>query len=284
VSIESEAKVESVNGAVSRAWQFAYDLDGRLSQVWLNGSPSSTYTYDTNGNRLTRNSETATYDAQDRVQTCAGDNFTWSPTGGLRTHVASGQTTTYTWDMRSALASAALPDGRTLDCVLDGLGRRIGKKINGVLQRGWLYDAKDRPVAELSGSSVITKQFVYTDGSFTPSFLMAGTNLYILISDERGSVRFVINTADGTVAQALDYDEFGHVTMDTNPGFQPFGFAGGLYDPDTSLIRFGARDCLAETDQWAARDPIGFNGGSFSLYCYAGNDPINRLDLEGTGP
>jgi hypothetical protein len=29
---------------------------------------------------------------------------------------------------------------------------------------------------------------------------------------------------------------------DTAPGLQPFGFAGGLYDSDTGLVRFGARD------------------------------------------
>ena len=33
------------------------------------------------------------------------------------------------------------------------------------------------------------------------------------------------------VVQRVDYDEFGRVTSDTNPAFQPFGFAGGLYDP-----------------------------------------------------
>ena len=38
---------------------------------------------------------------------------------------------------------------------------------------------------------------------------------------------------DGAIAQRLDYDEFGNVLADTNPGFQPFGFAGGLYDRDT---------------------------------------------------
>ncbi|MDS4031603.1 MAG: hypothetical protein RKO66_16235 [Candidatus Contendobacter sp.] len=32
------------------------------------------------------------------------------------------------------------------------------------------------------------------------------------------------------------------MTLDTSPGFQPFGFAGGLYDKDTGLVRFGARD------------------------------------------
>ena len=34
---------------------------------------------------------------------------------------------------------------------------------------------------------------------------------------------------------------------DTNPGFQPFGFAGGMYDAATGLVRFGARDYDAET-------------------------------------
>jgi hypothetical protein len=40
----------------------------------------------------------------------------------------------------------------------------------------------------------------------------------------------------------IDYDEFGNVTNDTAPGTIPFGFAGGLYDKDTGLVRFGARD------------------------------------------
>jgi len=42
----------------------------------------------------------------------------------------------------------------------------------------------------------------------------------------------------------------GNVINDTNPGFQPFGFAGGLYDPDTRLTRFGVRDYDAETGRW----------------------------------
>ena len=41
---------------------------------------------------------------------------------------------------------------------------------------------------------------------------------------------------------------------DTNPGFQPFGFAGGLYDPDTGLVRFGARDYDAETGRWTSKE------------------------------
>ena len=54
----------------------------------------------------------------------------------------------------------------------------------------------------------------------------------------------------------MDYDEYGQVLVDTNPGFQPFGFARGLYDPATGLVRFGARDCDADSGRWYCKAPI----------------------------
>jgi RHS repeat-associated protein len=73
------------------------------------------------------------------------------------------------------------------------------------------------------------------------------------------------------------------VTQNTSPGFQPFGFAGGLYDEATKLVRFGARDYDAETGRWTAKDPIGFGGGDASLYAYVGNDPLSFVDPQGLG-
>jgi RHS repeat-associated protein len=83
------------------------------------------------------------------------------------------------------------------------------------------------------------------------------------------------------VVQRLDYDEFGQITKNTNPGFQPFGFAGGLYDPDTKLTRFGARDYDAFTGRWTAKDPIRFSGGDVNLYQYCGGNPITYADPSG---
>ena len=69
---------------------------------------------------------------------------------------------------------------------------------------------------------------------------------------------------------------------DSNPDFTiPFGFAGGLQDSDTGLIRFGYRDYDPATGRWTARDPIGFAGGDTNLYGYVLGDPVNFYDPDG---
>jgi len=69
---------------------------------------------------------------------------------------------------------------------------------------------------------------------------------------------------------------------DTNSSLKvPFGFAGGLYDEDTKLVRFGYRDYDAFTGKWTAKDPIGFGGGDSNLYGYVWSDPINWVDEDG---
>jgi RHS repeat-associated protein len=62
---------------------------------------------------------------------------------------------------------------------------------------------------------------------------------------------------------------------------QPFGFAGGLQDRDTGLVRFGARDYDPQVGRWVSKDPIRFDGGDTNIYIYSGNDPINRADAAG---
>ena len=65
---------------------------------------------------------------------------------------------------------------------------------------------------------------------------------------------------------------------------QPFGFAGGLYDADTKLVRFGARDYDPETGRWTCKDPIGFAGRQGNQYAYVDGEPVNLIDPDGRHP
>jgi RHS repeat-associated protein len=104
---------------------------------------------------------------------------------------------------------------------------------------------------------------------------------YYLAFDQVGSLRQIIDS-DGQVQRRIDYDTFGFVITDTNPSFDvPFGFAGGLYDVETRLCRFGYRDYDTDTARWTAKDPILFAGGDTNLYGYCVNDPVNMIDTSG---
>jgi RHS repeat-associated protein len=174
-----------------------------------------------------------------------------------------------------------LPDNTTLEYVTDALGRRIAKKVDGIQTQAFIYKDALRIAAELDGSGNIVSQFAYVHGNHSPDFMVKAGAVYRFVKDQLGSPRVIVNVATGAIVQVLEYDEFGRVLADSAPGFQPFGFAGGLYDQHTGLVRFGARDYDAETGRWTAKDPILWAGGQANLYVYVGNDPTNRIDPLG---
>ena len=164
------------------------------------------------------------------------------------------------------------------------LNRRTSKSVGGSIQRAWAYDGAHL-VAEINGATFLTWRFVYGTRPQVPDYMIQGKSgeVYRILTDHLGSVRLVVRLSDGAIAQELSYDPWGAVEKDTNPGFQPFGFAGGIYDPDTRLVRFGVRDYDPAIGRWTAKDPSGFAGGT-NLYAYAGNDPVNLIDLTGENP
>ena len=126
----------------------------------------------------------------------------------------------------------------------------------------------------------MVSRFIYAGKLNVPEYIIKGGATYRIITDHLGGPRLVINTASGEVVQRMDYDEFGNVIADTNPGFQPSGFAGGLYDSDTGLVRMGARYYDPAVGRFTSEDPIRFRGG-INFYLYVGNSPLNYVDPFG---
>jgi RHS repeat-associated protein len=221
--------------------------------------------------------------ANDQDQLCeyGGFSYAYNARGQLQNKSDGVDTTTYTYDGLGRLKRVTEP-GMDIDYVHDALGRRIGKIRDGNLEKGWLYADALNPIAQLDSSGNVEATFVYGSRAHVPdAMVMTDGTVYRLITDHLGSVRLVVNAETGQVVQRMDYDAFGRVLNAVNPNFRPFGFAGGLYDDDTGLVRFGARDYDAYSGRWTAKDPILFGGGDENLYAYAGRDPINYLDPDG---
>lgn len=278
-------KVEMIGGGAAVAYDYSYDAIGQLIEVQRNGAAFASYVYDANGNRLSKTAGggtvTGTYDAQDRMLTYGNATYTYTANGELKTKVVGGQTTTYDYDALGNLRGVTLPGGTQIAYLIDGQNRRVGKKIDGALVQGFLYQSQLQPVAELDGSGAIVSRFVYGKGINVPDYLIKGGATYRIVTDHLGSPRLVVNVATGAIAQQMEYDEYGNVLSDTSPGFQPFGFAGGIYDRDTGLVRFGARDYDAGSGRWMVKDPIGFAGRMINLYGYCDINPIGCIDFTG---
>lgn len=276
-------KSETVDG-ITDAYSYTYDVASRLTVVSKNGIAIENYGYDDNSNRTSAtvagSSVTASYDDHDRLNQYGAAAYTYDASGALLSKTTGAGTTSYQYDQLGNLLGLVLPNGTSIAYVIDGNNRRVGKKLNGAQIKGFLYNDGLRPVAELDGAGALVGRFVYA-GSNVPVSMIRGGVTYRIITDQVGSVRLVIDSASGAVLQQLKYDTFGNVIVDTNPGFQPFGFAGGIYDSDSKLVRFGTRDYDSEIGRWTAKDRIQFAGGDSNLYSYAGQDPMNRRDPRG---
>jgi RHS repeat-associated protein len=277
-------KVETL-GNITEILDYDYDSAGRLADIIQNGTVIAHYDYDENGNRLSESTPAGTvactYDTQDRLLQHGDVTYTYSANGELATKTQNGAVVTYTYDDLGSLRQVGLPSGITIDYITDGKNRRVGKMVNGTLVQGFLYKDLLSPIATLDGEGRVTARFVYASQTHVPDYLVKGGVTYRMVSDHLGSPRLIVASETGEVVQQMDYDAFGRVTLDTNPGFQPFGFAGGLYDYQTGLVHFGARDYDPEVGRWTTKDPIRFSGGSANIYQYCYSDPINWIDPDG---
>jgi RHS repeat-associated protein len=277
-------RVTESSTAGQRITEYAYDLAGRLATVTVDGAVVEESAYDTRGNRVSVSTAgapvAAAYDARNQLDQWAGARYEYEPDGTLARRRDGDALTTFDVDDLGVLRAVGLPDGRQVAYLVDGSGQRIGRRVGGQLTAGYLYRPDGSLVAQLDAAGNVVARFTRGDDGRLISMERDGRN-YLIVTDTLGSPRLVVDAATGMVAEAIEYDPWGRVVSDTNPGFQPFGLAGGLLDPDTGLVHFGARDYDPSVGRWIEPDPMRFASSDANLYAYAGNDPVNRSDPTG---
>lgn len=267
-------------GTTASTYAYAYDAGGRITAVSRDGTATEAYTYDANGNRTSKRiglaaTTSASYDAADGITAEGLTPHTVSADG----HLTARGTDTFAYSARGELTGATV-GGQTTTYAYDGWGRRVARVAPGGATTQYLYgdpEHQTRVTAIIAGGELTTLD--YDDQGEVFSFVRAGTR-YGVATDQVGSPRVV--TLNGTIVKTVEYSAFGEVLSDSAPAFElPIGYAGGLPDPATGLLRMGLRDYDPLTGRFTTRDPLGFDSGQLNLYVYAGNDPIERRDPLG---
>jgi len=280
------SKTTTLNGTTTE-FSYTYDDLGRLKTVTKDGTLVESYEHGPNGTRTSEMnllrgipSRSFTYSEEDHLLTAGDTTYEYDLDGFLTTKTQGSQVTRYVYSSRGELLSVTLPDGRLIEYVHDPLGRRIAKKIDGAVTEKYLWQGMTRLLAVYDANDNLVQRFQYADGRMPVAMTQSGATYY-LAHDQVGSLNLVTD-ATGAVVKQIDYDSFGNILSETNASFGiPFGFAGGLFDQDTGLIRFGFRDYDPDVGRWTAKDPIFFAGGDTNLYGAVQADPVNRVDPFG---
>jgi RHS repeat-associated protein len=268
----------------TRTITYDYDPDGRIVEVRIDGAATERYGYDANGNLTTRAIGTgspagATYDAQDRI-TRMGAVAYESDTDGFLTKRG---TDSFAYGARAELLRAQV-GGNTVTYAYDGLGRRVTRTDRGgTVQYLYGNPANFFELTAARDAAGELTSFYYDESGLLFALERKGSRFYVA-TDQIGTPRAVASST-GIVVKSLRYDAFGNLVSDSKSAFfLPIGFAGGLADTLTGLVRFGWRDYDPTAGRWTAPDPILFDGGQTNLYSYVGSDPINNRDASGLIP
>jgi RHS repeat-associated protein len=275
------ARTEHAAG-VTHEYAYAYDPAGQLLDVRRDGTLVERYAYDGDGNRTSREAgaatETVTFDADDRLQARDATAYTYDAAGFLTGRGAD----TFIHSGRGELLSATV-GGATVTYGHDGMGRRVTRTEGGATEQYFYGNTADAlQVTAMRTAAGRLDVFFYDDAGRLYA-IQRGTERFYVATDQVGSPR-VVSDEDGTVVKEIGYDAYGRVMSDSAPAFVlPIGFAAGLADPGTGLVRFGMRDYDPQAGRWTTPDPLMFAGGERNLYAYAGNSPVAQVDRVGLG-
>ncbi len=279
-SIGRVAGTSETIAGTTETYAYSYDLDGRLTEVRRGGVVLESYAYDANANRTSRlaggSPEAATYDAQDRLVQRGGVAYAYDADGFMTNRGGD----TFSYSARGELLQATV-GSETLTYRYDALGRRVARTSGGTTVQYLYGDTDDslRLTHSRNGAGEVTTYY-YDDGGRLIA-LQRGATRYYVATDLVGSPRAIFDSA-GTLVKRLDYDSFGALLLDSNPAFElAVGYAGGLADSTTGLVRFGARDYDPEAGRWTSRDPALYEGREANLYGYVGNNPVSFVDRTG---
>jgi RHS repeat-associated protein len=277
-------ETDTPTGATSPE-SYAYNTRGRLTSMTPGTAATINYTYDPAGNLTTLptganaqsgyggNGELAT-------STLAGvaSAYSYDADGNRLTRTQGSSTVTSgTWNGKDELTGYAAPAASMTTATYDADGHRTAASFTtsaGNTSQSNVWGEGDSLLMDS------TNAYIYAGSEYTPAEqinLATGTITY-LVTDSLGSIRGTVNES-GTLTGTTSYDAWGN--PQTSGGLTattPFGYAGGYTDAD-GLLYLVNRYYDPQTGQFTSLDPE--VDQTQAPYAYTDGNPVSETDPTG---
>ncbi len=272
-----------ISGYTGPDGTLTYSYDPQKEVLTAGGS---SYSYDANGNRNQMGYQTGT---DNRLTSDPTYNYTYDNEGNVLTKFnrSNQQQTNYRWDYRNRLTEVVVKSGtgQTLQddkFTYDVDGKRIGKYTLSGGQTWTVYNG-DNTYADFNGSGSLTKRYLYAQAIDELFARYDGSNANWYLTDLLGSVR-VITDKSANVLDQITFDGYGNIVSETSPSNgDRFKFTGREWDSEIGLYFYRARYYNPAIGRFISEDPSAFGAGDANLYRYVNNSPTNDADPTGKG-
>ncbi|HKV92926.1 MAG TPA: RHS repeat-associated core domain-containing protein [Candidatus Angelobacter sp.] len=257
--------------------QYTYGPLYQLTQVTQGTTTTESYSYDAVGNRLSSlGMSPYVYNSSNELTSTPAATFTYDSNGNTLTKVDTSGTTTYNWDFENRLISVVLPTA-TVSFAYDAFGRRIQKSSSSGTTI-YLYDSGN-VTEEVDASGNLLARYAQGAVIDEPlAELRSGASVFYE-SDALGSITS-LSSSTGAISNSYAYDAFGNAATATESFTNPYRYTARDYDPETGLQYSRARYYDSNVGRFVSEDPIRF-AGSLSFYVYTQNRPIIAKDPSG---
>ncbi len=273
------SKLNHINGVTEN---YTYDAIYQLAQVVQNGtSTTEAYSYDKVGNRLSTLVDSGwAYNNSNQLTSRPGVSYTYDANGNTLTKTEASSTTTYAWDYENRLTSVTLPGGGLVSFKYDPMGRRI-QRVSSSGTINYVYDGADG-VEEVDAAGTVLARYAMGPGIDQPlSMLRGGATSYY----EADGLSSVTSLTDGTGSAVGSYlfDTFGKQTSPEGGVTNAFRYTARESDVETGLYNYRARYYDPQIGMFISEDPTRFASGA-NFYTYAANTPTQFNDPTGYFP
>ncbi|MBI2678494.1 MAG: RHS repeat protein [Candidatus Koribacter versatilis] len=272
------SKTNQINGTTD---SYTYDLIYQLTQVAQAGNTTESYSYDAVGNRQSSlGTSSYTYNSSNELTSMSSATFTYDNNGNTLTKVDSSGTTSYAWDVENRLTSVTLPNnGGIVSFKYDPMGRRIQKSSSSGTTN-YVYDAVDI-AEEVNSTGGLVARYANSDRvDQAVAMSRSGTVFYYQV-DGLGTVTSLTD-GSGSAQAVYTYDSFGKQILGSSIT-NPLRYTGRELDAETGLYYYRARYYDPSLGRFLAEDPV-WGNSDHTLYSYVRNNPINYFDPSGMVP